>query len=181
MGTMSSVVALSLPTESHAKEALRRIGGLQKEHLITVLDAAIVTRDPQRDKVKVDQARDLVTEGAFSGGFWGLLLGLIFANPVLGLATGALGAGMGALIGKSTDIGINDDFMIEIGSKLTPGRAVLFLMVSEVTPDKVIERLIDLDMTLVTSSLTHDEEDALRDALGQHAETAEQAYAHATR
>lgn len=177
---MSSVLAFSLPSELQAQEALRRLGLMQKEHLITILDAAIVTRDPTKDKVHVEQTHDLVTEGAFSGGFWGLLLGLIFANPVLGLATGAIGAGFGALVGKSRDIGINDEFMQQIGATLSPGRAVLFLMVGDVTHDKVLERLTDLDIALIASSLTHDEEDALREALGQHARTAEQVYTHAT-
>lgn len=177
---MSSVLALSLPSEIDAQEALRRLGGMQKEHLVTILDAAIVTRDPTKNKVRVEQSHDLVTEGAFSGGFWGLLLGLIFANPILGLATGAIGAGFGALLGKSSDIGINDDFMKQIGATLSPGRAVLFVMVRDVTPDKVLERMQDLEMSLVASSLTHDEEEALREALGQDARTAEEAYAYAT-
>jgi len=177
---MSSVIAVALPSEEQAKEALRRLNQMQKEHLITVLDAAIVTRDRRGDRVRVEQTNDLVTAGAYNGGFWGLLLGLIFANPLVGLATGAIGAGIGALIGTTADIGINDDFMRQIGSQLNPGNAVLFLMVSDITPDKVLERLSDLDMRLVTSSLTHDEEETLRRALGEHAKTATEVFERAT-
>ena len=44
--------------------------------------------------------------GALAGSFWGLLFGLIFFVPILGLAIGA-----GAVGGGLTDVGIDDDFI----------------------------------------------------------------------
>jgi uncharacterized membrane protein len=46
--------------------------------------------------------------GAVSGRFRGLLIGVLFLNPIIGVALGAASGALGAL----TDYGINDDFMI---------------------------------------------------------------------
>jgi hypothetical protein len=59
-------------------------------------DAVVVTKDA-KGKVKLQQAMNLTLAGASSGGFWGLLIGMIFLNPLLGMA---LGASAGALSGK---------------------------------------------------------------------------------
>ena len=42
------------------------------------------------------------------GAFWGMLFGLIFFVPLLGMA---VGAGIGALTGSMTDVGIDDAFI----------------------------------------------------------------------
>lgn len=68
----------------------------------------------------------------------GALIGLLFLNPLLGAA---LGAGAGALSGAMTDVGINDDFMKEIGQTLLPGGSAVFILSRKMTADKVIERL----------------------------------------
>jgi uncharacterized membrane protein len=68
----------------------------QKEYLIDMEDAVVVTKDA-KGKVKLQQAMNLTLAGASSGGFWGLLIGMIFLNPLLGMA---LGASAGALSGK---------------------------------------------------------------------------------
>nr|WP_232017751.1 DUF1269 domain-containing protein [Cereibacter sphaeroides] len=57
-------------------------------------DVVVVTRDAE-GKVKLHQAVNLTAAGAVGGSFWGLLIGLLFLNPLLGLAVGA-GAGSSA-------------------------------------------------------------------------------------
>ena len=56
------------------------------------------------------------------GSFWGLLFGLIFFVPLLGMA---VRAGLGALSGSMTDVGIDDDFIRTIRDEITPGRSAL--------------------------------------------------------
>jgi len=51
---------------------------------------------------------NLTASGAASEGFWGILIGMIFLNPLIGVAAGAAG---GAIGGVLADVGINDDFM----------------------------------------------------------------------
>ena len=43
-------------------------------------------RQGANGKIKLHQAINLTAAGAISGGFWGSLIGLIFLNPLLGLA-----------------------------------------------------------------------------------------------
>ena len=64
----------------------------------------------EQGRVKLNQAVNITALGAASGGFWGALIGLIFLNPLIGLA---VGAGAGAVSGALTDVGINDNFMKE--------------------------------------------------------------------
>jgi uncharacterized membrane protein len=63
------------------------LGQLQKERLVTLDDAAVVVRR-QDGKVKVNQATSLVGAGSLGGAFWGMLIGLLFFMPWLGLAVG---------------------------------------------------------------------------------------------
>ena len=48
----------------------------------------------EKGKAKLHQAVNLTAAGAAGGGFWGLLIGMIFMNPLIGAA---VGAGAGAL------------------------------------------------------------------------------------
>ena len=87
---------------------------------------AVVVEKKQNGKVKLHQMYNLTASGAVGGGFWGVLIGLIFMNPLLGLV---VGAGAGAVAGALSDVGINDDFMKQLAEKLTPGTSALFVLV----------------------------------------------------
>jgi len=124
-------------------------------------DVVVVTKD-EKGKVKLHQAVNLTAAGAMGGTFWGMLIGMIFLNP---LAGAAIGAGAGALSGKLKDIGISDQFMKELGETFTPGSSALFVLVRKVTPDKVLEALKDFKGTVLKTSLTADREEKLREVL----------------
>jgi uncharacterized membrane protein len=112
--------------------------------------------------VKVKQANNLVGAGAYGGAFWGMLIGLLFWMPWLGLAVGAIS---GALASKFADIGVNDEFIKSVGSEIGPGTSALFLMVANVTPDRVLEELRgQTGVTVLKTSLSRDAEERLRDA-----------------
>lgn len=157
---MSELIVFAFETISGAKEMADEIKKLQKEHLITLDDAAIVIRRAD-GKVKVKQANHLVGIGAFGGAFWGLLIGMIFWMPWLGLAIGAV---TGAVAGGLTDIGIDDDFIKEVGNTVEPGNSALFLLIAEVTADKVIEKMKHFHAKIIRTSLTGEQEQKLRDA-----------------
>jgi uncharacterized membrane protein len=59
--------------------------------------------------------------GAWRGSIWGMLIGLLFLQPLLGMAAGAVfGAASGAISGKLADYGIPDSFMKDLAAKLQP-------------------------------------------------------------
>ena len=68
---------------------------LQSEYLVDLEDAAVVVRNKE-GKVKIKQAQELVAAGALSGSYWGILLSVLFFNPIFAL----VGAAAGALSGR---------------------------------------------------------------------------------
>jgi uncharacterized membrane protein len=82
----------------------------------------------------------------------------------------AVGAGLGALIGKVEKSGIDKQFQDQVRDMLKPGTSALFLVVEKVTPDKAVEGLRQFGGTVLKSSLSKDAEAQLQDALhGQEA------------
>jgi uncharacterized membrane protein len=106
----------------------------------------------------------LTAAGAVGGSFWGMLIGMIFLNPLVGAA---VGAGAGALSSKLSDIGINDKFMKELAETFTPGSSALFVLVRKATPDKVLDQLKGFKGKVLKTSLTADREEELRKVLEQ--------------
>jgi uncharacterized membrane protein len=86
---MSSLTVWKFPTPFGADAALEKLNALQSQQLITVQDAAVVSWEPGKKKPKTRQLNDTTKRGALGGGFWGLLFGLIFFVPLIGLAIGA--------------------------------------------------------------------------------------------
>ena len=139
-----------------------------KSHFRSVIciemeDVVVVTKD-DKGKVKLHQAVNLTAAGAMGGTFWGMLIGMIFLNP---LAGAAIGAGAGALSGKLRDIGISDKFMKELGETFQPETSALFVLVRKVTPDKVLAELKGFKGKVLKTSLTKDKEEELREVLEQ--------------
>lgn len=159
---MSDLVVLAFDTETGATEMRDDLMRLQKQKIVELEDAAVVIRK-QDGKVKVKQAVSLVGEGALGGAFWGMLIGIIFWMPWLGLALGALG---GALGGSLTDIGVDDKFIKEVGNTIEPGHSALFLLVRKATPDKLADELQKFDAKVLQTSLSQEDEDKLRALFG---------------
>jgi uncharacterized membrane protein len=71
----------------------------------------------------------------------------------------------GALGGALTDFGINDKFMKHLAESIHPGDAALFLLIKEMTADKVVEQIKDYGGVVLKTSLADAKEQALRHAL----------------
>ncbi|MDJ0900654.1 MAG: DUF1269 domain-containing protein [Xenococcus sp. MO_188.B8] len=158
---MSDLIAIAYEDEFKAEEVRLILAKLQKEHLIEMEDAAVVVKDAS-GKVKLKQAVNLTAAGAVSGGFWGLLIGTLFLVPLVGAA---VGASTGAISGALSDIGVDDDFMRELGASLLAGTSALFVLVRQVTPDKVLEEIAPYGGKVLRTSLTKDKEAELQEVL----------------
>ena len=126
---MSDLVVIVYPSEEKAEEVRKRLFELQKEYLIKLGDAVIATKSAD-GQIKLHQVVNTTAAGAVSGSFWGLLIGVLFLNPLLGAALGAAG---GAVGGALTDIGIPDPFMKQLAESIKPGDAALFVLIQEMT------------------------------------------------
>ena len=160
---MSDLIVVAFNDQATAFAMRAELVNLQKEYLLEMEDVVVVTRSAD-DKVQLHQSANLTALGAVSGGFWGMLIGLLFLNPLFGAA---LGAGAGALSGSVSDVGVNDDFMRDLGQTLTPGSAAVFVLVRKFTADKVVARLgaFQAKGRVLQTSLTRDDEASLRAAL----------------
>ena len=158
---MSTLVVVAYDDAFQAEEVRLKLRRLQKDYLIDLEDAVVATKD-DKGKVKLHQAINMTGAGALSGGFWGALIGMIFMMPLLGAA---VGASAGAISGALTDVGIDDNFMKDLASKMKQGSSALFVLVRKATPDKVLAELTGTGGTLLKTSLTHEDEAKLQAAL----------------
>ena len=159
---MSQMVVFAFKDEKGAEQMRDELGGLQKQQLIALSDAAVAVRR-QDGKVKVKQATSLVGIGALGGAFWGMFIGLLFWMPWLGLA---IGAASGALGGALSDTGLDDRFIKEVSNTIEPGQSALFLLVEDWTEDKVLDGLAQFDAKVLQTSLSRDDEAKLKAAFG---------------
>jgi uncharacterized membrane protein len=163
---MSTMAVFAFDDEQGADRMRAALGRMQREHLITLDDAAVVVRTMD-GKVKVRQATNLVGAGALGGAFWGMLIGLLFLAPWLGAA---VGAASGAIAGKMADIGVDDRFIKEAGASIQPGQSALFVLVREATVDRVLQEVRHYNPRLIATSLSKEQEEKLRAALGAEKE-----------
>ena len=161
---MATLTVWKFPTALGAERAEHTLEQLAKQELIKVQDAAVVSFPGGAKKPKTRQLHNLTGAGAMGGSFWGLLFGLIFFVPLLGMA---VGAGLGALSGSMTDVGIDDDFIRTIRDEITPGTSALFLMSSHAVMDKVLDAFEGQSMELVKTNLGDQQEAALREVFGE--------------
>src|SRR5246127_628418 len=158
---MSDLVVIAFPSEAKAEEVRQKLFAMQKEYLLELGDAVIAVKDTT-GHIKLNQLLNTTAAGAVSGTFWGALIGLIFLMP---LAGAALGAASGAIGGRLSDVGINDEWMKDTAAAIQPGTAALFVLVRKITADKVLEGLKGEGGTVLKTSLDHTKETALQTAL----------------
>ena len=158
---MSNLVVIAFNDEHTAFEMRAKLVQLQKEYLLEMEDVVVVTKD-EKNKVKLHQATNLTASAAAGGSFWGMLMGILFLNP---LAGAVVGAGAGALTGKFSDIGINDKFMKDLGKTFTAGTSGIFVLVRKATTDKVLEGIQSFNGKVLQTSLTVEKEEELQKVL----------------
>lgn len=90
-----------------------------------------------------------------------MLFGLLFFIPLLGAA---IGAAMGGVSGSLVDVGIDDDFIKQVRDDVAPGTSALFVLSSDAVTDRVKDALRGVDMELIATNLSKEEEHKLRTA-----------------
>ena len=147
-------------SEDRAKLAYEEIQRLAKDDKMAVESGTIVIKD-EFGRVKIRKTSEWsVKKGAGRGAFWGLLVGLIFAGPLLGLLGGL---GLGALLGGRKHQPIDRDFMKGLSEGMKPNEAALFLLVQE-SNAATLEELQSFDATFYTTVLTDDVKEAIDNA-----------------
>ena len=115
----------------------------------------------------------MVGPGALGGMFWGMLFGLLFIPGMVAVGA-AVGAGIGALAGSLVKVGINEEFINSVKSKITPGTSALFVLTSGAVVDRVVEAFRGQQAEIVATNLSREQEDELRQAFSPEEQTAAQ-------
>jgi uncharacterized membrane protein len=160
---MSTLVAVAYPDPQTAEQVRAELVQATKEHLIDLQDAVVVEHRAD-GKIKLHQAMSTSGAGAAGGAMWGGLIGLLFLAPLFGMA---IGAASGALAGKATDAGVNDQFMKQLGEKLPVGGAALIALGHTDAREKIVERVRPYGGEVIQTSLDAEDEERLRSALGE--------------
>ena len=122
------VIVAAFPDEGRADAALKGLQELKKEHMIGILDAAIVRKDAN-GKLHVKETEDMGGgRGSVIGGGLGALVGLI-GGPAGILVTTAAGALIGGIAAKESDAGIPNERLQQLGAGLTPGSSAIVAVI----------------------------------------------------
>jgi uncharacterized membrane protein len=135
---------------------------LNSQYLLSLDQVVEVVRKPD-GQVKIKEEPRLTGAGALGGAFWGLLIGLVFFVPGLGLA---VGAASGALLGHFAKNGISKEFIKKIDETIQPGQSGLFVLAEDVKVDRVVPMLAPYHPRVLRTSLTMEQEAKLKDAFG---------------
>jgi len=157
----ATLIVIEYDDPFKAEEMRLKLRKMQKEYLLDLDDAVVAVKD-EKGKIKLHQMINLTGLGAVSGGFWGSLIGLIFLNPLLGMA---MGAAAGAVSGALRDVGIDDKFMKDLAAGLPAGGSALFVLVRNATPDRVLDEVKGMGGKILKTSLAHENEAKLQEAL----------------
>ena len=158
----STLVVLKFDAPEGADKGLELALRLQKDHLLELQDAAGVTWPKGKKKPKTRHLGDLTCAGAWDGAFWGMLFGFLFFIPFVGAA---FGAAIGALSAHFADYGIGRDFLEQVRSKVKEGSSALFLLLGQVTTDRVVEAFkTGPKCEVIASNLSHEQEAKLNEA-----------------
>jgi uncharacterized membrane protein len=162
---MTTFTVWKFDSADGAQKALDLVTKLTQQRLIELVDAAILSWPPEAKHPTTRHLVNMTGVRALDGAFWGMLLGWLFFNPLLGMA---VGAAAGALSGHFANYGIGKDFVDKVRSKVTPGTSALFLLTGQVTWDKVAAAAKEAGVSgeLIQSNLSNEQEAKLKEGYG---------------
>lgn len=160
---MSELIVIGYDSQSTATQAYNKVLELNKDFVVTLSGLAIVSVDAD-GKSHVETPQKIVGVSAASGALWGMLIGLLFFVPGVGLL---LGGAMGALFGKLSKSGVNEGFRSQVQDMLTPGSSAVVIMASKITEDKFADAMGPLGGKVLKTSLSEEDEKELAAELAE--------------
>jgi len=158
---MSDLIAIAFNDKFKAERVRLDLLQMQQEHLVDLEEAAVLVCD-QKGKVRLHHVSHFTLPGAFSGGFMGALVGLMLFNPALALIGMVTGSGIGAVVGALKEVGIDERFMKDLASHLSPGSSALFILAKRADPGRIREELKRYDGRVLQAALFHEDEARLK-------------------
>ncbi|MEU6854529.1 DUF1269 domain-containing protein [Actinacidiphila alni] len=158
---MSELIVIGYDDHAVAENAYSAVQTLQNDYVVNLTGLAIVSVD-EDGKTHVDTPSKIVGVSAASGALWGMVFGILFLVPGLGLL---MGAAMGGLLGKLGKTGIDDQFRGQVQALLKPGTTAVVIMATKITEDKFADAMRPYGGTLLKTSLSDEDEQELSEHL----------------
>ena len=161
-----TLAAFVVDNDAVAKRLLKKVQRIDKQdNYVRIIDAAIAHK-AKFGRVKIHQTADTGgLHGGIRGAGIGIIAGAIIAGPAGAAAAGAAGALLGGIHNKMRDVGINDNFMKQVGKEMEKGKSALFVMYEGVWANSIgtVQDAIRADNALlITSTLPEEKAMALR-------------------
>jgi uncharacterized membrane protein len=125
---MEKMIVAVFDDESKAYNGLNAIKNLDRQADITIFAIAVIAKDAE-GQVSVRQEADPGPIGSLFGTYLGGMIGLL-GGPA-GMVAGMLGGSMGGAMSDLDRMGINLEFLNDVGNTLTPGKAAVVASVDE--------------------------------------------------
>ena len=122
---MSELIIIGYDDPSVANQAFRAVQKMKKDSVVDFSGLAVVSVD-EHGEAHVDTPRrdEKVPVAATAGALWGLVFGMVVLAPVFGV----VGAAVGGLAGKLSQMGLDAKFRAKVDSLLQPGSAAVVIM-----------------------------------------------------
>jgi uncharacterized membrane protein len=159
---MSTIVAITFAGSHEAERVHHALSEVEHQGQLNLDDSAVVVKD-DHGRIQVHNEVDTgVKVGALGGGMLGLLIGFIFGGPIGSMLVGLVG---GALMGSLAQMGVDKGFMKDVEEAMPPNSSALFFLLRDDEPDAAIAALEPYQGTVYHTSLSIEDEEALRQAL----------------
>ena len=164
---MGAITVLRFPTAEGAEEAMERIRERQRQHPVELHDAALVSWAAGARSPGTRPITDLRTTQAAGGVFWGMLFGLLFFTPLLGV-----GGGIAAVTVEPPLVayGVDDRFIHRVRESATEGTSAIFLLAGDAATaiELALIALKDSVFDIIATKFSRDEERHLRGSAAQN-------------
>ena len=158
---MSELIVIGYDDHETAERAQEEVLRLRRDFVVELSGIAVVRVDDDGKK-HIDTPGAVVAASATGGALWGMIVGLLFLVPGVGLL---IGGAWGALSGAAAKAGINRDLRSRVDGLLSPGKAALVVMARKLTEDKFAAALAPYGGTVLKTSLSDENERLLAEEL----------------
>lgn len=156
-----TLMVLAFDSPLKAKEAHLAFKRLGETANLMLIDAVLIEKDAD-GTLSVHETVDVSPgDAALRSGFWGALVGGLFAGPLGSVLGGAVGAGVGALAASFDDYGIQNDTLKRLRESMQPATTALAVLFESVNEPALVDELARfsgatlLETTLPPAAVEH--------------------------
>jgi len=160
---MATLSVLRFSTTGGAAAALESLQALNTAGQFAPRDLALLSWDHGRRLPDFRSVRSPPPQAPMGAGFWNLFAIHLFQLP---LAVASAGLPAGSTRCSLAGLGIRDDFLRTVRDRVTSGTSALFVLTDDATVDPIIKLLQHLAFTVVSTSLSTRQVEALHFGFG---------------